>query len=94
MAAAAVFTDNKMTAAPVLTSDAHLARTGGRAAAVILNSGNANAATGAQGKTDAHAMCQAAADELGCDAHEVLGRRRAQPRWELGVGNWELGVGS
>ncbi|WP_421120153.1 bifunctional glutamate N-acetyltransferase/amino-acid acetyltransferase ArgJ [Aquihabitans daechungensis] len=72
VAAAAVFTDNKMTAAPVLTSDAHLARSGGRAAAVILNSGNANAATGAQGKADAQAMCQAVAHELGCDPHEVL----------------------
>jgi glutamate N-acetyltransferase/amino-acid N-acetyltransferase len=70
--AAAVFTDNKMTAAPVLTSDAHLARTGGQAAAVILNSGNANAATGAQGKADAQAMCAATAEQLGCDPHEVL----------------------
>ena len=70
--AAAVFTDNKMTAAPVLTSDAHLGRTGGRAAAVILNSGNANAATGAPGRADAQAMCQATAAELGCDPHEVL----------------------
>jgi glutamate N-acetyltransferase/amino-acid N-acetyltransferase len=72
VSAAAVFTDNKMTAAPVLTSDAHLAHTGGRAAAVILNSGNANAATGAQGRADAQAMCQATAAELGCDPHEVL----------------------
>lgn len=70
--AAAVFTDNKMTAAPVLTSDAHLRHTAGHAAAVILNSGNANAATGAQGRADAQAMCAAVAAELGCDPHEVL----------------------
>lgn len=70
--AAAVFTDNRMTAAPVLTSDAHLARTGGRAAAVILNSGNANAATGARGVGDAQAMCRTVAEGLGCDPHEVL----------------------
>ena len=69
---AAVFTDNKMTAAPVLTSDAHLAHTGGRAAAVILNSGNANAATGLQGRADAQAMCVALAGELGCDPYQVL----------------------
>ena len=69
---AAVFTDNKMTAAPVLTSDAHLAHTGGRAAAVILNSGNANAATGLQGRADAQAMCVALAGVLGCDPYEVL----------------------
>ncbi|MEZ5180712.1 MAG: bifunctional glutamate N-acetyltransferase/amino-acid acetyltransferase ArgJ [Acidimicrobiales bacterium] len=70
--AAAVFTDNKMTAAPVLTSDEHLRRTGGHAAAVILNSGNANAATGAPGRRDAQAMCAATAAELGCEPHEVL----------------------
>ncbi len=72
VAAAAVFTDNKMTAAPVLTSEAHLRRTGGRAVAVILNSGNANAATGAAGRRDAEAMCAATASALGCDPTEVL----------------------
>ena len=72
VAAAATFTDNKMTAAPVLTSAAHLERTGGRAAAVILNSGNANAATGAPGRADAQAMCATTAEGLGCDAQEVL----------------------
>ena len=70
--AAAVFTSNKLTAAPVLTSDAHLASTGGRAAAVILNSGNANAATGAAGRADAEAMCAATAAGLGCEPGEVL----------------------
>ncbi|MCB0978555.1 MAG: bifunctional glutamate N-acetyltransferase/amino-acid acetyltransferase ArgJ [Acidimicrobiales bacterium] len=70
--AAAVFTSNKLTAAPVLTSDAHLASTGGRAAAVILNSGNANAATGAAGRADAEAMCAATAAGLGCEPAEVL----------------------
>lgn len=72
VAAAAVFTDNKLTAAPVVTSAEHLRRTTGRAAAVILNSGNANAATGAKGLADAQAMCAAVAAELGCDPHEVL----------------------
>jgi len=70
--AAAVFTSNKMTAAPVLVSDAHLAATAGRAAAVVLNSGNANAATGAPGRADAEAMCAAVAAELGCEPAEVL----------------------
>jgi glutamate N-acetyltransferase/amino-acid N-acetyltransferase len=67
-----VFTDNKMTAAPVLTSAEHLRRTNGHAAAVILNSGNANAATGGRGRADAQAMCAEVANELGCDPHEVL----------------------
>ena len=70
--AAAVFTDNKMTAAPVLVSAAHLEATGGRAVGVILNSGNANAATGEQGRTDAAAMCAAAAAELGCGPEDLL----------------------
>ncbi|MEZ5136393.1 MAG: bifunctional ornithine acetyltransferase/N-acetylglutamate synthase [Acidimicrobiales bacterium] len=47
--AAGVFTRNRMTAAPVLVSRHHLDATGGHAAAVVLNSGNANAATGAPG---------------------------------------------
>ncbi|GIT45843.1 MAG: hypothetical protein Ct9H300mP12_04280 [Acidimicrobiales bacterium] len=41
--AAGVFTSNLMTAPPVLVCRDHLASTGGRAAAVVLNSGNANA---------------------------------------------------
>ena len=72
VAAAGVFTSNLMTAAPVIVSRDHLAATGGRAAAVILNSGNANAATGAPGRRDAEAMCAAAASEVGCDPTEVL----------------------
>ncbi|MCU1351119.1 MAG: argJ, partial [Acidimicrobiales bacterium] len=72
VAAAAVFTANKMTAAPVVTSAAHLAATAGRAAAVVLNSGNANAATGEAGVDHARAMCRAVAGELGCATEEVL----------------------
>ncbi|HUP85068.1 MAG TPA: bifunctional glutamate N-acetyltransferase/amino-acid acetyltransferase ArgJ [Acidimicrobiales bacterium] len=70
--AAAVFTSNKSTAAPVVVSRAHLEATGGRAAAVILNSGNANAATGAAGKDASERMCAAAAAHLGCRPEEVL----------------------
>ena len=70
--AAGVFTSNRMTAAPVLVCREHLAATGGRAAAVVLNSGNANAATGAQGMADARRMAAATAADLGCAAEEVL----------------------
>ena len=72
VSAAGVFTSNKMTAAPVLVCREHLAATGGKAAAVVLNSGNANAATGAQGMTDAHQMCAETADALGVAPEEVL----------------------
>jgi glutamate N-acetyltransferase/amino-acid N-acetyltransferase len=70
--AAGVFTSNLSTAAPVLTSKAHLAATGGRAAAVILSSGNANAATGAAGRANAERMTELVARELGCATEEVL----------------------
>ncbi|CAN5488058.1 bifunctional glutamate N-acetyltransferase/amino-acid acetyltransferase ArgJ [soil metagenome] len=70
--AAGFFTANLMTAAPVLVSQAHLASTNGRAAAVVLNSGNANAATGAPGKADAERTCAAVAADLGCAEDEVL----------------------
>ncbi len=70
--AAAVFTQNQMTAAPVITTRNHLLRTEGRAAAVVLNSGNANAATGKPGLADARSMCEAVGAELGCESSEVL----------------------
>ena len=70
--AAAVFTANKACAAPVQISRSHLASSGGQAAAVVLNSGNANAATGATGREHAIAMCEATATSLGCATEEVL----------------------
>lgn len=69
---AAVFTQNKMTAAPVLTSRAHLGATGGMASAVVLNSGNANAATGQAGLQHAERMCEVVAKELNVATEEVL----------------------
>ena len=71
-AAAGVFTSNKMTAAPVIVTRSNLERSGGRAAAVILNSGNANAATGQQGLADAGQMCDLTAAALGCGSDHVL----------------------
>ena len=70
--AAGVFTSNRAAAAPVLVSRAHLAATGGRAAAVVLSSGNANAATGDPGRADAERMCRLVADGLGTGGEEVL----------------------
>jgi glutamate N-acetyltransferase/amino-acid N-acetyltransferase len=70
--AAAVFTVNLAAAAPVQVSRAHLEATAGRAAAVILNSGNANAATGEDGRAAAERMCQETAAGLGCRPQEVL----------------------
>jgi len=70
--AAAVFTRNRAKAAPVIVSRRHLSSTGGRAAAVVLNSGNANAATGQAGIDLSERSCALAAGELGCAPEEVL----------------------
>ena len=69
---AAVFTQNKFVAPPVEFDRALLAASGGRAAAVIVNSGNANAGTGEAGYRDAEAMGAAAANALGIDKSGVL----------------------
>ena len=70
--AAAVFTQNKFVAPPVTLSRARLAGNGGRASAVIVNSGNANAGTGSAGLADAEAMAQAIAEALGIAGGDVL----------------------
>ena len=70
--AAAVFTANRVQAAPVLVSQDHLLATGGYASAVVVNSGNANAATGAEGNAHADQTCAAAAKGLGCAPENVL----------------------
>lgn len=67
---AAVFTTNAVTAAPVVVSRAHAAD--GAARAVVINAGNANACTGAQGMADAREMAAIAGGAIGCDASEVL----------------------
>ncbi|WP_419917851.1 bifunctional glutamate N-acetyltransferase/amino-acid acetyltransferase ArgJ [Candidatus Poriferisocius sp.] len=72
VSAAGVFTSNKMTAAPVLVCREHLVASGGKAAAVVLNSGNANAATGVRGMADARRMCTETAAALGVAPEEVL----------------------
>ncbi|MFJ9912452.1 bifunctional glutamate N-acetyltransferase/amino-acid acetyltransferase ArgJ [Actinacidiphila glaucinigra] len=69
LAAAGVFTSNRVKAAPVLWSE-HVLR-GGRVSAVVLNSGGANACTGPAGFQDTHATAEAVAGALGQSAGEV-----------------------
>ena len=69
-AAAGVFTTNLVKAAPVLLNMERLAS--GKARAIVVNSGNANACNGARGMEDALAMAREAAGLLGIDAGEVL----------------------
>jgi glutamate N-acetyltransferase / amino-acid N-acetyltransferase len=68
--AAGVFTTNRIAAAPVTLSRARLAA--GHGIAVVVNSGQANAATGAQGDRDAVAVTDAAAEALGLAPEDVL----------------------
>jgi glutamate N-acetyltransferase/amino-acid N-acetyltransferase len=70
--AAAVFTTNKAQAAPVLIAREYIAASGGHARAVVINSGCANACTGAEGIDTARAMASAAAAALGCEPTDVL----------------------
>ena len=69
---AAVFTQNKFAAPPVELDRTILHANGGRAAAVIVNSGNANAGTGEQGLKDAKAMGCATALALNVGVGDVL----------------------
>ncbi|MDI6771590.1 MAG: bifunctional glutamate N-acetyltransferase/amino-acid acetyltransferase ArgJ [bacterium] len=68
--AAGTFTTNKMRSAPVILSESRLAS--GRAQAVLVNSGNSNACTGARGDVDARAMTAAAAAALGVPEDSVV----------------------
>ena len=68
--AAGVFTRNSLPAAPVVLDREHLSN--GRARAVIVNSGGANAGTGPGGDADAREMAALCADKLGIEAGEVL----------------------
>ncbi|WP_190212542.1 bifunctional glutamate N-acetyltransferase/amino-acid acetyltransferase ArgJ [Kitasatospora indigofera] len=69
LAAAGVFTSNRVKAAPVLWSEQVLK--GGRLSAVVLNSGGANACTGPLGFQDTHATAEKVAEELKVNAGEV-----------------------
>jgi glutamate N-acetyltransferase/amino-acid N-acetyltransferase len=71
-AAAGLFTTNLAQAAPVLVSKRHLDRSGGFARAIVVNSGCANACTGAQGIADADRMAAEVASGLGCGPELVL----------------------
>lgn len=89
-AAAAVFTTNRVKAAPVLWTE-QVVR-GGRVRAVVLNSGGANACTGPPGFQDAHASAERLADALADSAGEIavcstglIGERLPMDRLLAGV---------
>lgn len=66
--AGGVFTQNSYRAAPVMVAENHI----GHVRGLVVNSGNANAATGEEGLADALGMCSLLAQQIGCETDEVL----------------------
>lgn len=91
--AAGVFTSNLAPAAPVQVSRAHLASTGGHAAAVVLTSGNANAATGEAGRRGAERLCELVAEGFGVIPAQVLVCQTGLIGVPFPIGSVEGGVG-
>jgi glutamate N-acetyltransferase/amino-acid N-acetyltransferase len=69
-AVAGVFTQNRFCAAPVVLARKNLDK--GDVRALVINTGNANAGTGADGLKRAARVCEALAGHLGCDPSQVL----------------------
>src|SRR4029077_8120962 len=70
--AAGVFTQNRVQAAPVVLCRRHLRKAAPRMRAVIVNSRNANCATGEAGMAASEATAQAVARDVGCDPEQVF----------------------
>lgn len=70
--AAAAFTANRVTAAPLTIDKENLRATGGKVRVVAINAGNANCAAGQAGLNAARATCTAAAEVFGCKPEEVF----------------------
>lgn len=69
---AGLFTQSKMPSAAVDLSRANLRAAKGKACAILVNAGNANAFTGQAGAKAALVTAQATAEQIGCKPHEVL----------------------
>ncbi len=91
VACAAVFTGSQAAAAPVLVSRAAIAD--GQARAVVINSGCANAGTGAVGLANAERMQRAAATRLGCGVENVLVCSTGPIGPQLPIGLIETAIG-
>ncbi len=89
--AAGMFTTNQICAAPVKVCVEHIAN--GKAQAVIINSGNANACTGPQGLKDAKEMAALIAEELLLQPQDVLVGSTGRIGLELPMPNIRKGIG-
>ncbi len=90
--AAGVFTTNLAQAAPVVLSREHLAKSSGTGRGVIINSGCANACTGADGRDHARRMADCTAAALGCEPTEVLVASTGVIGVKLDIAKVERGV--
>ncbi|CAD7770398.1 Glutamate N-acetyltransferase [Candidatus Methanoperedenaceae archaeon GB50] len=70
--AAAVYTRNRIIAAPLIVTRRHLESQKGKVKGIVVNSGNANACTGKRGIEDAERTCDFLAERLGCSGSEIL----------------------
>jgi glutamate N-acetyltransferase/amino-acid N-acetyltransferase len=91
--AGATFTTSRTPAAPVLVCKEHLASSGFRAQAVVVNSGNANCSTGEPGLRDAREMARLVAERFGIDpalvmvsSTGIIGRRLPMEKVAAGIG--------
>ncbi|HKV57831.1 MAG TPA: bifunctional glutamate N-acetyltransferase/amino-acid acetyltransferase ArgJ [Ktedonobacteraceae bacterium] len=96
--AAGTFTTSSTRAAPVIVCQERLRS--GKAQAVIVNSGNANCATGEQGLLNAYRMSEFAAQKLGlenelvlCSSTGIIGRQLPIEKIQAGVPSIELSTG-
>ncbi|HEU5198110.1 MAG TPA: bifunctional glutamate N-acetyltransferase/amino-acid acetyltransferase ArgJ [Ktedonobacterales bacterium] len=94
---AGTFTTSRAPAAPVLLCKEHLLATGGRAQAVVMNSGNANCSNGERGMIDARRMAELAGQRLGIDPQYVMvsstgiiGRPLPMEKIERGIADVQL----
>ena len=88
---AGVFTQNRYCAAPVQVCREHLAA-GQSIRAMVINTGNANAGTGAAGLANARKTCEALAQALGVSAQQVLPFSTGVIMEELPVGRIVAGL--
>src|SRR5271168_5415988 len=70
--AAAMFTSNRVVAAPIIVGREHLLQSAGRVRAIAVNAGNANCATGEAGINACKEVCANVASTFGCEVAEVF----------------------
>lgn len=89
-AAAAMFTQNRFCGAPIIVGREHVAN--GQLQAFVINSKNANVATGAQGVADAREIVRLVADELNIAPQNILPSSTGVIGWPLPMEKLRAGI--